>query len=324
MANHLALYSNTTTYNYELSNGTIIRPNVSYCEDTLEVHYNPNIYVLTPKQIVESAYSFIRSFYEKFLIHKQEHESSEEEKIMYLNNVETAVGRKFQILKNTKNLRYLGVDLQGQSITTIYTTDNEVFDLRIQGSFHLDTIRFTNGAEYIEVYVSLYKTDEIYNGNDVFHITYLYITGGDCSDPDQMVAVAENIAYYGENMVLLSPHNTYANVTIAYPTGNGEYTTTKPASITLTPTIIDDTLYLDPEWISLTLFDYQNQEINTRVDAAITAAKAAFYNCLDGDFSTLSTLDDIKIEVPKDVFKIIKNPWTYLNEEEVFSGQQST
>lgn len=49
MANHLALYSNTITYNYELSNGTIIKPNVSYCEDTLEVHYNP---LVKPKNII--------------------------------------------------------------------------------------------------------------------------------------------------------------------------------------------------------------------------------------------------------------------------------
>ena len=133
--------------------------------------------------------------------------------------------------------------------------------------------------------------------------------------------IVNNTILYGDNMVLLCPHNTYANFTIAYPDGNGGYTTTKPASFVITPSIVNGMFNTNPTWISLNLFHNQDQEITTRVNNAITALRSDFRNWFNGDFSALSVLDDLKMEFPRDVYEIIKNPWTYLDEEYIFNGQ---
>ena len=61
--------------------------------------------------------------------------------------------------------------------------------------------------------------------------------------------------------------------------------------------------------------------INTRIDNVLILLRNNYKNFFNNDFSALSALDDIEITVPRNVYKIIKNPWNFLNEEEIFSGE---
>ena len=73
MVKHLKLFENHADYAAFIETEDFIRPNVSHCVAENDVHYNPVLYYLTPKQIVEYAHSFIASLDEKFLLHRQEH-----------------------------------------------------------------------------------------------------------------------------------------------------------------------------------------------------------------------------------------------------------
>lgn len=320
MVKHLKLFENHADYAAFIETEDFIRPNVSHCVAENDVHYNPVLYYLTPKQIVEYAHSFIASLDEKFLLHRQEH--TDMDRGEYLNTCEHKITQSLYTLSIEKNLRYRNMQTLLDAIDlSYYPNNNNLFGLDVYSNLILTDIRFNNGDDYIGGDIFLYKTDETYNGNDVFYFTEFEPTYDDCSDFDELHSLIEDTVLYGDNMVLLSPNGTYANFSIAYPDGNGGYTTTKPASMPLTPSIIDDTLWENSDWISLTLFNRENQEINTRVDNAVAALKTDFRNWHNGNFSAFSVLDDIKLEVPKDVYEIIKNPWTYLDEEDIFDGQ---
>ena len=60
--------------------------------------------------------------------------------------------------------------------------------------------------------------------------------------------------------------------------------------------------------------------INTKVDNVVTTMKTDFKKWYNANFSDLSTLDDIKLEFPKDIYDFIVNPWKYLDEDAIFNG----
>lgn len=332
---YLKLFQTHQEYEEFVSGGTMVRPNVSHCVADNEVHYNAKPCTLTPKQLVEHVHSFMVSKDEKFLQYRQEHMEEE----YYENICEQKMSREFQKLAYYKEVRYRIFQFWMSTGDITYAPNNsEIFDLDIRNDIGGPRIRFDDGTDYIEYYTWLYKANETFNGNDVFYIAstdaygssievYEYQEDGEdicygCEEYAEFDDAAKKVALYGDNMVLLCPHNTYANFTIAYPDGNGGYTATKPSSITLTPTITNNSFNVNPEWISITLFQYQDQEINTRVNNALAILRSNINNWFNGDFSVLSVLDDIKIEVPRDVYEIIKNPWTYLDEEYIFNGQE--
>lgn len=314
---YLKLFDNHAEYEGFVSGGTMVRPNVSHCVQENDIHYNAKAYTITSKQLVEYTQSFLISINEKFHTHRQEHMEEEG----YANICEHKMAYYFRNLNLEKNLKYQNVQIGSYTSSIIYSHDNTgIFVLNISIDLRLNTIRFDYNNMYIEIEPTLYKANEIYNGNDVFYISYYEVIGGDDDGTVEDLVNQNDNLLYGDNMVLLSPHNTFANFTIAYPDGNGGYTTTKPATFELSPSIVDGTLYTNSDWISLTLFHAQDQEINTRVDNAITVLRSDFRNWFNGDFSALSVLDDIKLEVPKDIYEIIKNPWTYLDEDDIFNG----
>ncbi len=69
---YLKLFDNHSSYEDFVSGDTMERPNVSHCILENEVHYNPDKFFLTPKQLVEYTHSFLTSTYEKFFMHRQE------------------------------------------------------------------------------------------------------------------------------------------------------------------------------------------------------------------------------------------------------------
>ena len=317
---YLKLFQTHEEYEAFVSGGTMVKPNVSHCVSENDVHYNAKAYTLTPKQLVECVHSFMVSKDEKFLQHRQEHMDIQAE--IYSNICESKLATTFYYLNLEKNLRYSNFLICLNSVGVDYTQNNsQIFRIDIINDLQYSTLRLDYDNMFVEYDIVLYKTSETYNGNDVFYISYYDIIGGD-DDGTIGDLIVNNTILYGDNMVLLCPHNTYANFTIAYPDGNGGYTTTKPASFVVTPSIVNGTFHTNTDWISLNLFHRQDQEISTRVDNAITALRSDFRNWFNGDFSALSVLDDIKLEVPRDVYEIIKNPWTYLDEEEIFNGQE--
>lgn len=322
MGKYIKLFNNHNDYETFKESQNFKLPNVSHCINENDVHYNPKLFTLTPKQLVEYMHSFKNSLIEKFLMYRQEHM----EVYAYANQCETKLSYYVNKLGEEKKLRYtnVGVDAYPINITYPFDSDynNEMFEVYVAATLYLDTIRFDYDNKYLETTSFLYKTNETYNGNDVFYITNLDIEDGE-DDGTVENLIQNSHILYGDNMVLLCPHDTYANFRIAYPDGNGGYTTTKPASFVLTPSIVNETLVTGgDEWISMVLFHLQDQEINTRVDNAIMTLRSDFKNWFNGDFSALSVLDDIKIEIPKDVYEIIKNPWTYLDEDYIFNGQE--
>lgn len=319
---YLKLFEQHSQYETYINGQDAVLPNVSYCIDNDEVHYNAKPCTLTPKQLVEYVHSFMMSKDEKFLIHKQEH--TDINAYVYSNICESKLAIAFYNLNLEKNLQYGNIQMGGSNTANVeYTQNNSrIFHLSVDHALQYSTLRFDYDNMFVEGDVVLYKTSETYNGNDVFYIAlYQQTYDDDDGTVGDLIDNSNNILY-GDNMVLLCPHDTYANFTIAYPDGNGGYTTTKPASFVVTPSIVNEMLYTNPDWISLYLFNRQDQEINTRVDNAITTLKSDFRDWLNGDFSALSVLDDIKMEFPRDVYEIIKNPWTYLDENEIFSGEQ--
>ena len=320
---YLKLFENHTEYEAFIQTDKFVKPNVSHCIAENEIHYNAKPYTLTPKQLVEYTHSFLMTTYEKFFMHRQE-QTDPEVKMEYSNLCEQKMSRACSQLSLEKMLSYRNLVIDGANCVTLRYRPNDtvIFDLDILSFLQITKMRFDYNNMYIETEPNLYKTNEIYNGNDVFYISTWYVTGGndDGTIEDLTYNDSNNTITYGDNMVLLSPHNTFANFTIAYPDGNGGYTTTKPATFELSPSIVDETLVHNNEWISLNLFHSQDQEINTRLENAITALRSDFRNWFNGDFSDLSVLDDIKLEVPKDIYEIIKNPWTYLDEDDIFNG----
>lgn len=317
---YLKLFQTHEEYEAFVSGGTMLRPNVSHCVSENEIHYNPKPCTLTPKQLVEYVHSFMVSKDEKFLQHRQEHMDIQTE--IYSNRCESKLARTFNNLNLEKNLRYRNFQICLNSADVEYTQNNsQIFSIDIINDLQYSTLRFDYDNMFVEGDVVLYKTSETYNGNDVFYITYYEQTYDDDDGTVGDLIVNSNNILYGDNMVLLCPHNTYANFTIAYPDGNGGYTTTKPASFVVTPSIVNEAFNTNSDWITITLFSSQDQEINTRVGNAQSILRSDFRNWFNGDFSALSVLDDIKMEFPRDVYEIIKNPWTYLDEEYIFNGQ---
>lgn len=315
---YLKLFDNHAEYEGFVSGETMVRPNVSHCVQENDIHYNTKPYTLTPKQLAEYTHSFLMSTNEKFFMHRQEHMEEEG----YGNICERKMGHQISNLRTEKNLQYRNIQLGIYTGDLIYANnEQEIFNFGIAQDLRLTNLRFDYNDMFVEGKCLLYKTNEIYNGNDVFYISYYEVIGGDDDGTVEDLVYQNDNLLYGDNIVLLSPHNAYSNFTIAYPDGNGGYTTTKPATFELTPSIENEMFYANPDWIFLILFHSQDQEINTRVDNAIATLRSDFRNWLNGDFSALSVLDDIKMEVPKDIYKIIKNPWTYLDEEYIFDGQ---
>lgn len=317
--NHLKLFDNHTEYETFVSGDTMVRPNVSYCVDENHVHYDR--YFLTSKQFVEYRYSFLKSLCDKFYTYRKQHMDfdvkSDYEQIC-LHKLAQLLTENLNLLD--KGLRYSVTDLSTYSYTTntsFTNGDNRIIDLGVSSDLRLE-LRIDNNNHYLIGDTTLYKTDEIYNGNDVFYILWIDAYEYDYED-DAMYAMIDNVMY-GDNIVLLCPHDTYANFTIAYPDGNGGYTTTKPSSLTWTLTITDGTIRPNPEWVSLTLFDMEDESISTRVDNVVTTMRTDFKKWYNADFSDLSVLDDIKLEFPKDIYDFIVNPWKYLDEDAIFNG----
>lgn len=317
--NHLKLFDVHTEYETFVSGDTMIRPNVSYCVDENHVHYDR--YFLTPKQFVEYRYSFLKSLCDKFYTYRKQHMDFES-KYEYESICMRKMGREMEELKlYDKGLRYGMSELSSYSNTntSFSNGDNRIIDLWVSNVLEI-YVKLEKDDKYVIFRSLLYKTDEIYNGNDVFYITWIDAYKHDYDDEmESMYAVIEE-AIYGDNIVLLCPHNTYANFTIAYPDGNGGYTTTKPSSLTWTLTITNGTITPNPEWISLILLDAEDESINTRVDNVVTAMRTDFRKWYNADFSDLSVLDDIKLEFPKDIYDFIVNPWEYLDEDAIFNG----
>lgn len=320
---YLKLFENHSQYEDFIETEDFVRPNVSLCVQENEVHYTQ--YFLTPKQIVECFSYFVKSITRKFYEHRLEHMDVENYDILceqkfYSLYHENEIAKKLLLRNhNIYDNSYAGLMYPYEQGSYV----GEIFSSNINFYQELSDMRFDDPhGDYQGGRVTLYKTDELYNGNDVFYIVHFDPQYGDADEDFQNIV--NNMVQYGDNIVLLSPHNTFSNFTIAYPDGNGGYTTTKPQSFTLTPTIVDSTLYTSDYWISLFLFNDQDQEISTRVDNAIVTLKSDFKNWFNNNFSALSVLDDIKIEVPKDIYNILTNPWGYFDEEEIFNVQESS
>ncbi len=314
---YVKLFQNHSKYN-EFIGGQYLRPNISYCVNENHAHYTK--YFLTPKQFVEYRYSFLKSLSQKFYTYRKQH--MDVNKSEY-ENLCVNYTRKKQEELYKKGLRY------GFNTIDNYNFSWAVFTNIVNNSTTIDAsvgcdlklgLRIDNNSHYLIGDASLYKTDEIYNGNDVFYILWIDAYEYDYEDEtDAMYAIIEE-AMYGDSIVLLCPHNTYANFTIAYPDGNGGYITAKPSSLTWTPAITYDTIPPNTEWISLFLFSAEDESINTRVDNVVTTMRTDFRKWYNADFSDLSVLDDIKLEFPKDIYNFIVNPWIYLDEDAMFNG----
>ena len=319
--NHLKLFDVHTEYETFVSGDTMIRPNVSYCVDENHVHYDR--YFLTPKQFVEYRYSFLKSLCDKFYTYRKQHMDFEP-KYEYESICMHKMGREMEELKlYDKGLRYSMSELSSYSNTntSFSNGDNRIIDLWVSNVLEI-YVKLEKDDKYVIFRSLLHKTDETYNGNDVFFIYYAEVdeTSYDEDDWEKASELSEEVLYV-DNIVLLCPHNTYANFTIAYPDGNGGYTATKPSSLTWVPTITNGTITSYPEWISLNLFNTQYEDINTRVDNVVTTMRTDFRKWYNADFSDLSVLDDIKLEFPKDIYDFIVNPWKYLDEDAIFNGQ---
>ena len=303
-----------------LGGGGMLKPNVRYCVDENHVHYDR--YFLTPKQFVEYRYSFIKSLCDKFYTYRKQHMDfdfkSDYEQIC-LHKLARLLMENLNLYD--KGLRYGVSDLSSYSYTYASFTngDNGIIDLGVSSDLRLE-LRIDNSNHYLIGDTSLYKTDETYNGNDVFYILWIDAYEHNYEDEEGAMSAIIEEAMYGDNIVLLCPHDTYANFTIAYPDGNGGYTTTKPSSLTWTLTITDGTIRPNPEWIYLELFHMEDEYINTKVDNVVTTMKTDFKKWYNANFSDLSTLDDIKLEFPKDIYDFIVNPWKYLDEDAIFNG----
>ena len=319
--NHLKLFDDHTEYETFVSGDTMIRPNVSYCVDENHVHYDR--YFLTPKQFVEYRYSFLKSLCDKFYTYRKQHMDFEF-KSEYEDLCMRKMGREMDKLKlYDKGLRYTtdGISTYSYTYASFRNGDNDIIYLDVSNLLQIHA-RLEGDNNYVIFRGLLHKTDETYNGNDVFFIYYAEIEESSYDEDDfEKANELSDEVLYGDNIVLLCPHNTYANFTIAYPDGNGGYTTTKPSSLTWTLTITNGTITPNPEWISLILFHMEDESINTRVENVVTAMRTDFRKWYNADFNDLSVLDDIKLEFPKDIYDFIVNPWKYLDEDTIFNGQ---
>lgn len=316
---YVKLFQNHSKYN-EFIGGQYLRPNVSHCIQENEVHYTK--YFLTPKQFVEYRYSFLKSLSQKFYTYRKQHMDFE----FKYDYESLCLSKLAQLMTNLnlrdKGLRYGMSDLSTYSYTSASFSNgnNGIINLSVSTVLEI-YVKLEKDDNYVIFRSLLHKIDETYNGNDVFFIYYAEVDEHNYGDEDwdKAVELSEEIIY-GDNIVLLCPHDTYANFTIAYPNGNGGYVTTKPSSLTWTLAITDGIVTPNPEWISLTLFDMEDESINTRTDNVVTTMRTDFKKWYNADFSDLSVLDDIKLEFPKFIYDFIVNPWKYFDEDYIYNG----
>ena len=338
MGKYIKLFGTHPEYSTYINSDEALLPNVSLCNNVNEVHYNPVKYYITPKMLVEFIHSFIKSTYEKFFEHMKEHMDIDKES--YATMCENKISKSFQKLNQDTYkeyggmLRYRNITIGPETCDLTFSAFlfGEIFNLNLNMYVEGPTLKFSFNNKDVNCTTFLYKTDKTYNGNDIFYINYVEI-----SDEEEIEDEIINLALYGDKMVLLCPHDTYADFTIAYTNGNGGYTTTKPSSITITPSIVENSFSINPEWISLTIMHNYSESVTERVDEAISTLRDNWRSWFNGDFSELSVLDDVVMEKPeiineviedgikmkmeKDIYTIIKNPWTYLDEEYIFNGE---
>lgn len=275
-------------------------------------------YYLTIKQVTELFCNYLRSITTKHNTYKQEHlDDPDYEEDIFEKNLSAyhfVINALYGIRIRTDNTATTGV-------INFHSKDGTCIDIYTQLHIIGPTIKVEFGNdEFIEFNTNIYTLQEEYNGNDVFSIYSVEAINGDYSEETVFDTVQQWLL---DEVVLLSPKGTLENFVIAYSDGNGGYTTEKPQGSNMNPIITNNEAYPDDNYFIG--FDTELVPNNIR-DAVIEELTSGdnWKKFATGtmDFSPLSALDDIKIEVSRDVYNIITNPWNYIDENIVLSGKE--
>ena len=306
--------------NYINSENKIL-PNLSYCEDKNDVHLNESPYILTIKEFCEYIYTFKQQLASKYFNYIKQYNITDYTEIKsYNNSCLVKLVRQQQQLKQERNIIFRNNMVDNPCLFEFAYKENNNYIIEIysNNAYFIQNLQINYDENlYYQCAVYLYKTDEVYNGYDVFYIINYEPFQGTIDDDGTIYTFIDNY-FKNKEIVILSQHDTFENFIIAYSDGNDGYTFTKPSSLTLTLTLIDGTLSLyDGLYI---IYNHSSDEtINNRLDNLLNIFKSNIKNFIIGDFSVLSEIDDIKIQVPRYTYKIITNFWSYFKEEEIFS-----
>lgn len=295
----------------------------------------PKKYYLTLKKVVESFNKYLKSVRDKNNEYVQEYKytHNDEEVFDYNSMCEYNISVYHQAIN-----RIYGIRLQDYILDT--ATNGSIYVYGKNGSIEYYPQLWLSGPsikvefgndEYINFCMDLGGIIGTYNGNDIISIRNVDATGGDYSgeyDEDGMDITLNNIRSLVENnVVFICPSGTLENFVIGYRNENGEYTTEKPSNIEANISFINNQIVNVQEnflgfGINITGQGYLNDITNPMVTELVSGDnwKKFYYGTLD--FSLLSAADNIKIEVSKDVYDIVKNPWSFIDEDAVFSGKK--
>ena len=278
------------------SNPKPILPNMSYCKNIDDVHFNTYIEYFTPKQLLEYSYNYYQFLKSNNLVN-----NIRKQTILYKTFIRNII---------TNNYNYTINDIR---------TNKQLIDIDISIDFQ-GSMKFLFDSYEGTCVFSIYTLNEEYNNNFICKIWDIEPTSGDFP-----FELWDNIAQQiKEHVILLIDKsviflnfqdlNYYLNMlehwNIIYKNNNGEYTDINPTQFTFEFT---DHITGNPENISMTLFHSVDEEINDRVDEAVIKQRRYPLKTLIEDFSTFSALDDIKIPIEWFQAEFIKYPERFFN-----------
>lgn len=294
----------------------------------------PKKYYLTLKKVVESFNKYLKSVRDKISEHVQEYKytHSDEEVGGYVDMCERNVSAYAQVFN-----RIYGIRLQDYITDTITNGSIHVngkngqigYWPQLQLNGPSIKVEFGND-EYITFGMDLGGIIGTYNGNDIISMRNLYPTAGnyiaDYDEDGEDITLANITHLVEDNVVFICPSGTLENFIIGYRNENGEYTTEKPSNIEANISIVDNQSVSHEEYflgfeINITGQGYLDDITDPMVTELVSGDnwKKFYYGTLD--FSLLSAADDIKIEVSRDAYNIVTNPWSFIDESAVFSGK---
>ena len=297
---HFKQFEYHTGYESYIESENKLLPNMSYCEDADDIHFNTTIFYFTPKELVEFICNLLIMIFNKY-DYNQIHEQNFYNKIKNIYNIFGIRFRNINSIKccdfaifsndKTENQNILfDFDLNAE-ITGYLSGNYKGEELSYQLSMTTDLLDEWNDNYIFKGYSNLMQTGPGYEFTD-----------------EELEYFKTHICFmFPKTITCLNTQEELAQVSLVFIDNNGNYTLTPPENSQM----LINNININPESISMSLFSSINTEINTRVNAAITNIRNCPFSIINTDFNEFDALNDIKIPITFKQYNFIKNPMNY-------------
>lgn len=293
----LKLFQSHSDYNTYITVQNMVLPNVSYCENENEVHFNPSIVYVTSKEILTYIFNLQKGIQRKY--NYNINDEQEEELVNNFANIHTTFGISIR--------NFIGICVCD---VIIYKGMKELFSFDVSISFDCGvggTYKGQNLSYDLTMSPSMldeWNDNYVLRGNAIFEQT-----AGDYSFNDEELEYLKTqvCLVFPKTVTCLTSQEELAQISIGFVDDDGNYTLTQPEGSQM----LFGNFMTNPESISMRLFDSQNDEINDRVNNIIYAQRQCQFSYIKGDFSEFDALNDIKIPLTPDQYIFLKQPMIY-------------